>query len=216
MAFARPKQAIDKPTGEVSSLPPPVAETKVCVRQGRSTRRAYSPTDLKRIYRYVVGSHGYASATCAILEESGIQDFMEENLERFRGIGLCDVSVDASEFVGSLPSGWLAEADQLLDVEPGTVRDAFDGCSDEVDSIQSLFRAALGGLILLWGLWRRVKLSRIYRFVLRRFLVFTAAFILLDKLDSILERLIPALAIVSVITREIAEVCDDAAEETNS
>lgn len=207
MPFPTPIERVDKPRGIVSALPPPSAAEATCKRQGRTQRRTHTPTDLARIYRYVVGSHGWKAATCSILKESGIQEFVSGNMERFGQVGLCELSIDVSGFLDDLPPGWVESADELLEVPRGTVQDSLDGCDQEIDSVQSMFRAALGGLILLWGLWRKVKLSRLYRIVLRRFLIFTAAFIILDKLEGVLERLIPALAILSVITQEITGVC---------
>lgn len=194
--------------GKVSTALPRTEAEAVCyTRPARSARRTYSPGDLKRIYRYVIGSYGFSKATCALLEESGIQELLESSADLAATGGLCDQPIDLSQFAEYVPEG----SDEFLGLPPGTVQAALEGCGSEdaLVGFATQIRAGLALLIIIWGIWRGISATRLYRFVLRRFLVVLVLFEVLDRLESFIGRLIPVLLILADSIDAISEVCED-------
>lgn len=193
-------------TGKASAIKPRSKSERVCfTRPSRKERRVYSPSDLKRIYRYVVGSYGWKKATCALMEESGVQEGLEAMIEHADIESLCDQAPDLGEYSEYVPDG----ADELLDVPEGTIEEALKGCGKDVSLSRAIKGVALL-LILVWGLWRRVSASRLWRFVLRRFVLLAILGEVLDRMAKTVELLLPAMIAMAEFSDELMGVCDAA------
>lgn len=205
--------AINKPKGKVSTKAPQRSRETVCItRQPRSVRRAYSTEDLRRIYRYVIGSAGWRKATCAILDESGIQGYLDDTTALVASAAPCAEAIDLSAISDWLPD----DLDEQLGIPDGTIEAALGGCSSEDEGgakVGTTLRVVLGLLLVLWGLWKKVSVSRFYRFILRRFLLTTALVIALDRLGDFLARAIPLILLIGDALDQLTEVCDDDNEE---
>lgn len=197
---------LDKSEGKVSTLLPAVRTDKCVTVQGRSTRRVHTPADLRRIYRYVIGSFGWKAATCAIMDESGLKGMVEDYYQEISDVGLCSrVGIDPA-YLEYVPEN----ADELLNIPEGTVANLFAGCvEDEEISFGVKLRVVLALLIVVWGIWRRVKKSRLYRWILRRLIILAILGEILDHLESVTEEILTALLILEQLERKLNEVCDE-------
>lgn len=209
-----PHPKLSKPKGKVSTKLPRAEREKVCItRPARSDRRVYSPSDLRRIYRYVMGSHGFAGATCAILEESGIQRYLEAMVGQISDLAECEGVPGADVVLDYLGEEAINRVEEELELPEGTARALAEGCEDDSGSMVTRTRALLALLILFYGVWRKIKLTRLYRFVLRRFIFLTLLFALLDQLESYVARLLPVLDLLAQIPDTLLEVCTDGEEQ---
>jgi hypothetical protein len=114
-----------------------------------------------------------------------------------------------------VPEEYYDDLDSLTGLSPGTSRGILAGCDEDTESIAIKVKVVLGVLILIWALWRKVKLSRIYRFVLRRFLLFAGLFFLLDKIEDMVLKLIPAIDIIAGVLDELGGICDGEQQTDN-
>jgi hypothetical protein len=199
----------EKPAGVVSPAPPRAASEKVCfIRPARKARRTHTPADLRRIYRYVVGNHGWGPATCAILQESGIAEGLDDVVSGIGALNLCDSAVDLSSLEEYVPD----EAAEVLGVDQSALDALLSGCNED-DPIAVKLRAMLAILVIIWGLWRRISASRVWRFVLRRFALLTVLGFILDRVAALVEKLYPAAELVASLVDELNEVCSDGENE---